>query len=117
MKRDWEVIRGLLIKIEQAQEGDGYTFELPIVKQEEKIQQYHIELLLDAEFISGIPAFSFSHWELLNVKLTWKGHDLLAHIQSSSIWEKIKEKAVDKGFDLSFHAVMKIANTLIDAIS
>ncbi len=51
------------------------------------------------------------------MKLTWKGHDLLAHIQSSSIWEKIKEKAVDKGFDLSFHAVMKIANTLIDAIS
>ena len=73
--------------------------------------------MLDAEFITGMPAVSFSHWELLNVKLTWKGHDLLAHIQSSSIWEKVKEKSVDKGVDLSFEVVMKIATTLINAIS
>lgn len=117
MKRNWDLIRDILLEIESLPPGSHASFAIDYSVTNEQRRGEHSKLLFEAGFIRGVCAHSTDCWQLLDAELTWQGHDLLAHLRSSTIWEKVKEKAIDKGFDLSFEAVMRIANTLIDAIS
>ena len=117
MKRDWNLIRDILMEIESFNFRDEHVFIIKNSSSDEQLRERHVKLLFEAGFIKGNLAQCIGSWQLLDAELTWQGQELLAHLRSSTIWESVKEKAMGKGVDLSFDAVMKIAGNIINAIS
>src|SRR5437870_2391008 len=91
MKRDMNLIREMLLKIEEQEEAwapgpndweiTGYT-EAQIA--------YHTYLLVEAGFARGdeVTGFNAEAPECLITNMTWKGHEFLAAAKNDTIWEK-----------------------------
>lgn len=117
MKRDWEVIREVLIELEELNRnqrlnktyglGDEYS-------DEESTKNEQALLLWKAGFISGIDATTFDGPALINPDMTWEGHDLLDTLRSKAIWERIKTTAKEKGIELTFDSVKALGKVALD---
>lgn len=93
MKRDMDLIRDILLKIEADPELNGQAFKCfePSDFQGRSDEEitYHIDLLLEAGFIEGSrsleprPAIS---------RLTWQGHEFIGNISDPGVWQKVKER-------------------------
>jgi hypothetical protein len=104
MKRDMDLIRDVLLKVESDPAMNGSQFMrydtsyFPQHSQEEIT--YHIDLLFEAGLVKGsrslnpVPAIS---------TLTWQGHEFLDDIRDPGIWDKVKEQAkVLPGISVAF---------------
>lgn len=103
MKRDWEVIRQVLIAIEE----DKFDEFVKEADQTDIVIQ-NTALLLEAVFLKGSYEYLFvdDRDKTLDIDgLTWKGHELLDTIRSKPVWEKIKSTALEKGLELTFDVV------------
>ena len=124
MKRDWDLIRKLLIAIEEEQDflADSppepkwklqtekeYLSELAAYRVAEGRLFGHLELLLDDRYVEGFQVirmadggFAFSRSA---PRLTMAGHDLLDTMRSPKVWQWIKSTASTSGVELSLDAV------------
>jgi hypothetical protein len=95
MKRDTELVRTILTKIESGGEFDGSQWfipkpeELGLPEVSKEQLDYHFMLLIDAGMIRGtldneVPVIS---------RLTWQGHEFLDDTRDPDIWEKTKQRA------------------------
>lgn len=103
MKRDWEIIRQVLIAVED----DSFNKYLENSEQISNVVQNTV-LLLEAGFLKGSYEYLFAddRDKTLDIDgLTWEGHDLLDTIRSKPVWENIKTSALDKGLELTFDVV------------
>lgn len=111
MKRDFELARLILQKMEECDylwyangplEIEGYT--------DEQIS-YHILILEDAELLTrhssstnkgDVPVF-------IPGRLTWQGHDFLAltQNQNKTIWTKAKETIIKPGGSIAFDLLLE----------
>ncbi|HHQ4884446.1 DUF2513 domain-containing protein [Aeromonas veronii] len=118
MKRDWDIIRELLIQIESLENPDeGLSldgFDCPDEKTAAVIS-YHMDLLIQRGFVKGsLLSTTFgssvdSPTDFLVHSLTWSGHEFLDAIRSDTIWNKTKEILASKSVDLSFEAIKAVA--------
>ena len=109
MKRDWDVVRELLLALEAKDDETTRIKELPGRAQANVC--YQIQILGEAGMIIGGAARMGIH-EPLNAaayRLTWKGHELLDKMRDDTTWNKIKHKASSKGVDLSFQVIGMLA--------
>ena len=116
MKRDWDVIRDVLLAVEalDAKEFENIAFE--VAEDDERKTAQHAVLLFKYGFIEGADASTMDGDCVLARGLTWAGHDLLQTIQSKPVWEKVKATAQDKGIELTFEAVKKLGSVALDAV-
>jgi len=108
MKRDWEIIREVLQKVEDSSD----TIKLKDFSEDNAEKySYHVELLIESELIAGemeshigCPVLDF------NIeRLTWAGHDFLDAVSNNSIWNKTKKVLKEKGLGMSFDIIKKTA--------
>jgi len=120
MKRDWDVIRQVLIEVEELSSTDRDSFVYgvgPEHPDEDSNKAEHALLLWKAGFISAIDAGTVDgSAAILSPELTWEGHDLLETMRSNTVWERIKSTAKDKGIELTFDAVKALAKPALDWI-
>jgi hypothetical protein len=93
VKRDMDLIRDILLKVEADPELDGMKFKCfePSDFDAHSQQEitYHIDLLFEAGFLQGsksmdpIPAVS---------RLTWQGHEFIGSISDPGVWEQVKNR-------------------------
>ncbi len=106
MKRDMDLIRGLLLKIEGGQRSfDLLTSEIAEVLGEdgagkmprEQVEQieYHLALLDGAGLITIQAKLSGAVWQI--GQITWAGHDFLDTIRDPAIWRETKAGAKQAG--------------------
>ncbi|MDT4290720.1 DUF2513 domain-containing protein [Methylomonas sp. MO1] len=110
MKRDWEIIRNILLKTEglvagktlRASDFDGT---------ESEIIAYHVQLLKEAELIDAeiLPYLGSSHCHFDIHRLTWTGHDFLDSIRNNNIWEKTKSTILNKSSSMTFDVIKSVA--------
>jgi len=91
MVRDMDLVRDILLKIEQDPMCDGQhmvTLEMPDRSPEELY--YHLTLLVEA----GLVKADLNTSSLLPIvsRLTNDGHEFLANISDPGIWSRTKEK-------------------------
>jgi hypothetical protein len=112
MKRDWDMIREVLIEVEglSATERDGFTYGAEGMDQN---RTDHALLLWKAGFIEGMDAGSQDGPALMSPELTWQGHNMLATVRSKPVWEKIKSTAQEKGLELSFDTVIALGKAAV----
>jgi len=111
MKRDWDTIRDILIRLED-KGPDEDSLELSNFPAEQRDEVlYHVELLEEADLIHGkidkqIGPVSYN---FIAVRLTWEGHELPDAIRSDTIWNKTKESFVSKGISMTCDLVKSVA--------
>lgn len=105
MKRDMDLVRSLLLEIEDGKEwfetmSDATAAALGTegsgLSQEDADRlEYHLTLLEDA----GLAEFTKTGEGWIPERLTWKGHDFADSVRDDEIWQKTKAGAeAAKGF-------------------
>lgn len=117
MKRDWDVIRQVLIDIEALREEDRHSFGYGLGDEhegEDKDKSGQALLLWKAGFIVAADAGTMAGPAILAPELTWQGHDLLDTLRSKPVWERIKTTAKEKGLELTFDTVKALGKYALD---
>lgn len=114
MKRDMDIIREILLRLEQhdyIDEIEGHSA---------KEIAYHVSLLEGAGLVTqDIYSNLFLNDSMLDgIRITWAGHEFLDSSRNASIWEKAKNIAIEKTGALSFEVLKTVLVQLgKDAIS
>lgn len=118
MKRDWDVIRDILIEVEGLPSAKFEEIMYgPASQSDEPEKAKHAVLLWKAGFIEGRALdYYFAGDGVAARALTWAGHDLLQTIRSKTVWERIKTTAKDKGLELTFDAVKELSKVAVAAV-
>lgn len=108
MKRDFELVRLLLIELEgdEAVDLSSYTPEQV---------NYHKALVKEAGLAEGNVHYPSTHRtdipdRAMLKRLTWEGHEFLDKAKNEKVWNKAKSIIKEKGISLSLDA-LKIALT------
>jgi hypothetical protein len=117
MKRDMDLIRKILFKIEEEVNNtaefnidiDGYTLNQIA---------YHCSILFDGGYITDYKAltaddeiddFGVGH-------LTWEGHEFIEKIRSETVWNKTKETVTKKGLPMALDVIKDVATATINGM-
>lgn len=102
MKRDMDLIRELLLKLEAIPMRQGDVFHIMPDDAEIRVEgfepgaiEYNARLLVDAGLID--PGTSRAMEGITFRSLTWAGHDFLDAIRDPEIWAKTKKGAAAAG--------------------
>ncbi len=96
MKRDMELVRDLLLKIEA--EGAPALDVVPAMAGfDEGVVIEHVRLCYDAGLISAIDATTLDGRDYMELELTWYGHEFVDQIRDPEIWAKTKAGASKVG--------------------
>jgi len=118
MKRNWDLIRKILLKVEETPAPN--QLKLKDFPNEDGYEiTYHIQLLIDAGLIDATinGTTSLDPNDFLLRRLTWQGHEFIDSIKNKTIWDKTKAIFKEKGVSMTFETVktvaVKIATTFL----
>ncbi len=105
MKRDFDLIRLLLLELEGEVSVDLSSYNQDQVN-------YHKALIKEAGFVEGIIHYRSGITDIPDCvilkRLTWEGHEFLDKAKNDKVWNKAKSIIKEKGVSLSLDA-LKIA--------
>lgn len=109
MKLNYDLIRLLLLKIEDITDGYSEFYNTDIAKAfsdySETVILYHLKYLDDAGYIERIRG-----WVILDI--TPIGREYLNSVRNKDIWEKTKQKVQSFG-EVSLPIITEVSSTLI----
>ncbi|MCB5725314.1 DUF2513 domain-containing protein [Mitsuokella jalaludinii] len=117
MKRDLDLLRNMLLKMESLDSSHGtvrlYTFK--DLCDDEAVLSLHIHLLLDAGFIEATDIVHLDDAvdDFLITRITFDGYDYLDSIRNDSIWNEVKQKISSVGGSVSLDIVKELGVTLV----
>ncbi|NKC23403.1 DUF2513 domain-containing protein [Ochrobactrum oryzae] len=93
LKRDMDLMRDLLLQIEELDQGFGSEVEIESRAHEPQVIAEHLRLLFEARLIDGdtVPDDEFPFDHVMPTRLTWAGHDFIGSVRDPEIWKKTKE--------------------------
>ena len=111
MKRDMELIRRILVAIEDHPESmgrvplafDGYTHQ---------VVSYQVKLLHDQGLIEAVDLSSRGDLSWCATRLTWDGHDFIEAIRDDERWSKVKNWVSDAGKILTIETLKQAVTQL-----
>ena len=108
MKRDMDLVRTILQKVESSEDPWGLHETLDIEGYTQNQISYHIKLLheaglLDAQEVSEMGRDGFRWWP---GSLTWAGQDFLNAAKDDSLWKKAKETVIKPGASFTFDLLL-----------
>lgn len=115
MKRDWELIRKILIKLESKVDDTPLDSESFKGVYPEKVI-YHYKILAQAELIQIEDSSTMGEEDYSAINLTWSGHEFLDKIRNETAWNKIKNIIKSKGVDMSFDVIKTVGQIVITSL-
>lgn len=113
MKRDWDLIRQILLTVEAA-EADEKISDNDIDGCPPESFHYNSVLLSEAGLVHAMILPNLQ--TTLIESLTWEGHEFLDSIRNDVTWDKIKNTAQEKSIELSFASIKAIETHFLSAI-
>jgi hypothetical protein len=111
MKRNWDTIREILLRLEEKGLGE-HPLQLSSWPKDILPEiSCHVELLKEAGLIHGRMSKEIgpSPHDFVAIRLTWEGHELLDAIRNDTIWNKTKESFISRGISMTFDLVKSVA--------
>lgn len=120
MKRDMDLIRNLLIKVEEVYEPGAGSINFSKIRidgYDDKVIAEHLLLMKEAGLIRNINAKQYvTGSTMLSIgNLTNEGYDTLEKFRNDTVWNKTKEIARDKGSYVGY-IFSQVASTVIAGI-
>ena len=113
MKRDMELVRRILLKLERHDHGNApESFEISGYSEEET--GYHCYLLNEAGLIeaTNITAHELESPFAVPINLTWDGHEFIQNAHNDKVWKQAKE-AISKLGDVSFSVWANVLSKVV----
>jgi hypothetical protein len=115
MKRDFDLIREILLKVESRNKINDLYFP-DIEGYDEDVIFYHVKLLGEAGFCNVYDASTKSGIDYRVLSLTYAGHEFLDQIRSPKVWEKTKETVLKKIGSLTVDAIKTVSSEIIKSV-
>lgn len=116
MQRNWEVIREILVKLEEKPEALGTLWPKQIEGYDAETVSYHMLLLKDAGLVIAECSQRERKLHCIASALTWSGHEFLDAIRRDTVWNGVKRTARERGVELSFDTIKTLARKIIEAM-
>ena len=122
VKRDMDLIRNLLIKVEEVYEPGAGSINFSKIRidgYDDKVIAEHLLLMKEAGLIRNINAKQYvTGSTMLSIgNLTNEGYDTLEKFRNDTVWNKTKELARDKGLPMLIDIFSQVASTVIAGIT
>ena len=104
MKRDWELVREILLRVEDLPK-DRDLWVKDFTGKDPDMVIYHVHLLRQAGFLEG----DRPREKVMPGDLTWEGHEFIDTIRPEPVWRRVKAYAAEKGLDLSLEVIKTTA--------
>ncbi len=116
MKRDMDLVRGILLKIED-EFVDTEIRNLSVEGYDMQTVAYHCQIMYDAGLLIEYNPIECDQGLLGFIVggLSWDGNDYLDKIRDNSIWSKTKETITKKGLPLIFDTIKTVSTAFITA--
>ena len=118
MVRDWNLIRNLLVKIEDEtllDFLDQLSTDVKCGTGDPKFESdvaRHLSLLIDAKFVTGIQIGSTTpkcvHYVRIEPNLTMEGYDLLEILRSKETWGKVTDFFKKTGHAVTLESIKAV---------
>lgn len=107
MKRDMDLVREILITLEDHEHGLAPDGDLVIPGYTGETIGYHLVLMNEAGLIVAHPttAFAGPSPSAIVERITWEGHEFIANARNDTIWAKVKATVLAKGGSVSFEVL------------
>jgi hypothetical protein len=109
MKRDMDLVRSILLWIEQQDCGRnvGWTIEIEGFTDEQI--GYHIHLMGQAGLLEAHETTSMSDTSpsAIPIALTWSGHDFLESAKDETLWSKAKKSVIQPAGGVAFNVLLE----------
>lgn len=120
IKRDLELIRKILLTVENAEPGERITEKTFANDYDKKIINTHFKILMDRNFIETkeehylVPANGclYGTTNIRILRLTADGYDYLDSIRDDSIWESTKKALASSGGNVALDVIKKVATSI-----
>ena len=116
MKRDWEIIRKILLQIEALPTEDSEFKSNELHGIDNNVIAFQMRLMLDAKLIEGYCDEAVGTHYCYATRLTWAGCEFLDAIRKDTVWNEIKRQAKTKTVDLPIGIISSIARVLIENV-
>lgn len=121
MKRDWHIIRSILLRLEEDSRANAVVNANSFGPlHAEQDVAYNMRLLKEMGLIAADIRESRSGDGAIGIALarsmTHKGHDLLDSIRNDTIWQRVQDTFKKKGVDMSVELVIEVAKVTAKAI-
>lgn len=117
MKRDWALMRKIMLAIEANDDPGVYSYEIKIDGYSQKDIAFQLMTLDKAGFIEGEEGVGTDdglYWNARN--LTHEGFDLLDSIRSDTVWKKVMASVAKVGGSVTTELLVAIAKTTFAAL-
>ena len=119
MKRDMELIRKILFKIEDEYHGES-IYALSINGYDKITIAEHCKLLYEYGLIDKYKALGAKNAPVINFfvgNLTWEGYDYLEKIREDTVWNKTKEIITQKGLPMLLDVIKDVSSVVISSMT
>lgn len=117
MKRDLELIRNILLAIENVEPDDRHAININSflhLNNNPYVISHHIKLLLDSNFIEAEgPIYTFDIDDYYIDRITSSGYDYLDSVRSPEIWAATKKKLLTVGGSATLDIVKSVATDFV----
>jgi hypothetical protein len=107
LKRDLDLVRRILLRIEESPEGAGASRFTDFVEDGCEVSSihYHVRLLKDAGLIEADELVPGQWWP---ERLTWAGHEFLDAARNEELWNDVKKQVLQGGGSAPFALVREL---------
>lgn len=115
MKRDLELIRRILLAIENSGPQDRLSVSSFVTDTfPPAMVSLHIKLLLDCDYIEAFPLryIGASYDDFIIKRITSNGYDYLDSVKNNTVWNKTKEKLSAVGGEAALDVVKEIGKAV-----
>jgi hypothetical protein len=117
MKRDWELVREILIAVESIDNHRHVVSEGDLPAYDGQVVSDHIYLLQQAGLVTGTCRSPLGSPRSCEAReLTWAGHEFLDNVRSQTVWKKTRSLLQEKGLDLTFDTIKAAAGAVASSI-
>jgi len=109
MKRDMDLVRAILLKIESSEGDPRKRVMLGSFEGHSNIEvSYHVKLLAQAGLIEARDHSTFSGFAWVPQQLTWDGHEFLDAARSDNLWKQAKNVVLKQTGGLSLEVLKPV---------
>ena len=111
MKRDMDLIRRILLHVEQEQKGeDRCEIHLDHFKGYSKDElKYNIRLLMSAGYLD-FGDVTTQDWNTYQIGfISWEGHEFLDSVRSDGVWSEVRKKVSKLGGEVPIDLIKMVA--------
>lgn len=108
MKRSIDLIRDLMLEIEETPVGEEYHAEDSMIEVQTDTLIEHLRLLEEAGFIVLLNGQRYRRDGTTCIRITWKGWEFLDAVRDKPTWKKARQKVNDADASVSVKVLVKL---------